>query len=111
MATSKSQKESEQPAKVYQLDAVNAEITNFKREVTQKLDTLIKQTSSVVTEARLEVATKDIKDDITDYVKTEIEKVHLTYGPIKNGAWWLVGIVAAGLIGQIVIQITKPWGG
>lgn len=91
MAVNKSQDELEQPAKVYQLDAVESKVD----QAIIKLDTLIAQTSSVVTHAQLAAELKEAKKEI-----------HLTYGPMKeNLKWFTRAVILEGLaiLAQVII--------
>jgi hypothetical protein len=89
----RTQQESEQPAKVYQLDAVESKVD----AALNKLDTVITQTRGLVTETQLSA----VKKEMEEYVDSEISKVHLEYRPTKRNAAWLVKLV----IGQIVTLI------
>lgn len=67
-----------------------------------KLDTLLNQTSSLVTLAQLEVVKSDLKAILDD----EIEKVHLEYAPLKkNITWFIRALILEGIaiIGQAII--------
>lgn len=107
MAASKKQEELEQPAKVYQLLAVEVKVD----QALTKLDQIVSSVEGVVTNIQLEARIRELKTEIATEIADEIEKVHLEYGPTKKGAWWLGGIVVTGIVGQIIIQITKPFGG
>lgn len=96
--TRRPQDESEQPAKVYQLDAVESKVD----EAISKLDTILNQTSGLVTVVQLSTSERQVKDQL----KEEIEKVHLEYGPMKrNVSWFIKASVVEGIaiIGQAVI--------
>lgn len=97
---SRSQEESEQPAKVYQLDAVEAKVN----DANAKLDRLLQQTSGLVTESQLGATKRELEDFVAD----EINKIHLEYGPLKrNISWFIKALIVEGfaIIGQIVILI------
>lgn len=87
----KTQEELEQPAKVYQLNAVENKVDN----ALVKLDTLINQTSGLVTKAQMDAA-----------IKEEVDKIHLEYRPLKNNLTkfvWLLVASVLGIIAQAVI--------
>ncbi len=93
--SARSQEESEQPAKVYQLDAVDFKVN----QINDKLDKLLEQTSGLVTPSQL----KAVEDSIKAYVDDEVEKVHLEYGPLKRNVTWLLRTMIGALVG-IVLQ-------
>lgn len=99
----RTQQESEQPAKVYQLDAVEGKVDNMN----DKLDKLLQQTSGLVTTGQLSQAEKEVREKI----KEEVDKINLEYGPMKRNADWLfktvVGLILAALIeGGGLVYIT-----
>jgi len=101
--TSRSQQESEQPAKVYQLDAVDKKVDSMN----EKLDTLLQQTSGLVTTNQLSQTERELREKI----KEEVDKVNLEYGPMKRNSDWLfktvVGLILAALIeGGGLVYIT-----
>lgn len=111
MATrGRSQAESEAPAKVYQLDALDSKIDVYQEETNKKLDTLINQTKGVITLEQAHVMIKEALSEAKSYTDGEIEKVNLEYGPTKKGAWWLAGILVAQAVAQFGIIIFKPFG-
>ncbi len=85
---SRSQGESEQPAKVYQLDAVQTQVDALGRQLNEKMDKILEQTSTLVTEERL---------------KDEVAKIHLKYGPMKSNITWFTRTLVITIIGQIVV--------
>ncbi len=91
--TKKTQSELEQPAKVYQLEAVDAKLTT----VIEKLNTIANQTAGLVTLAQLDAAIK-AQDE---RVKEAEDKIHLTYGPVKDNLTWFTRTV---IIEGIVIM-------
>lgn len=95
----RSQAESEQPAKVYQLDAV----MNKVLEVNGKLDMLLTQTSGLVTTSQLSASEQNTNEKI----KEEVEKIHLEYGPLKRNISWLFRTIigeAAVIIGEVIVM-------
>lgn len=96
--TRRSQDESEQPAKVYQLDAVEGKVD----QAIVKLNTILDQTSGLVTVTQLSATEKVLKEQIEE----EVEKIHLEYGPMKrNITWFIRALVLEGvaIIGQLVL--------
>lgn len=97
----RSQQESEQPAKVYQLDAVDAKVD----AINGKIDKLLEQTSGLVTTGQLSQAEKAVKEYVTD----EIQKVHLEYRPFKRNASWLVKLVIGQIIAAFIVGAITLW--
>lgn len=94
----RSQVESEQPAKVYQLDAVDKKVD----DVLVKIDQLLSQTSGLVTVTQLSITEKGLQDKIDE----EVEKIHLKYGPTQRNASWLMrALIVEGIaiVGQAII--------
>lgn len=89
----RSQTESEQPAKVYQLDAVDKKVD----EALGKLDTLLTQTSGLVTPAQLTASEKKLEEKLSE----EVTKIHLEYRPMKRNIQWLLRTV----LGQIIVLV------
>jgi len=87
----KTQDELEQPAKVYQLDAVESKVDI----VLVKLDELSQKTSGLVTQTQLETRMSD-----------EVQKIHLEYQPMKKNlsrfTWLAVGEGVA-IVGQVIL--------
>ena len=116
--TSKSQTELEQPAKVYQLMATDAKVD----QALAMLKTISESVSGVVTESQLNSRLKDfeknIDDKIADDIKNvgeritnEVKAIHLKYGPTYSGIWWVVGVMATGLITMFWAMINNFWRG
>lgn len=96
--TQRSQNESEQPAKVYQLDAVEAKVN----AANEKLDRLLQQTSGLVSESQLTATQKELEDRIGE----EVKKIHLQYGPMKQNISWFIKALAVegiAIVGQAII--------
>lgn len=96
----KTQQESEQPAKVYQLDALEAKVD----VVIGKLDEIKNNTAGLVSQSQLE----STKLSLESKIKEAEEKIHLEYRPLKkNIAWFLKAMVIEGIaiLGQIVIMV------
>jgi L-lactate utilization protein LutB len=84
--TRKSQDELEQPAKVYQLDAVETKVD----QAISKLDTLLEQTSGVVTHKQMEdYVAKEIEDAIVPY------KTHKAL--VSRVGWLLLSLIITDL--------------
>lgn len=90
----KSQQELEQPAKVYQLDAVEDKVDQLLAEVRN----ISQNVNGVITNSQLEARLQQFKEDIS----TDVD---LKYGPIKNGAWFVVGAVIIGVVAQVVLNL------
>jgi hypothetical protein len=100
MSPKKSQDELEQPAKVYQLDALEAKVD----VVIGKLDEIRNNTSGLVSQIQLE----NMKIGIDNQLREEVEKIHLEYRPLKkNITWFIRAMVLEGIaiIGQAVIMV------
>lgn len=97
--SSKSQQDLEQPAKVYQLDAVETKVDQLLAEV----KSISQSVNGVITNSQLEARLQQFKEDINN-------DVDLKYGPIKNGAWFVVGAVIVGVIAQVVLNLLNLGG-
>lgn len=97
MTGRRTQTESEQPAKVYQLDAVESKVN----DVLLKLDTVISQTKGVVTLEQLETVKKDISNEINKKVAAAEQRVGLKYDPMQDNLKWFIRAV----IGQGVVMV------
>jgi len=96
---SKSQTELEQPAKVYQLDAVEQKVDQVLLEVGK----ISQNTAGVVTNIQLESRLEKLEKDIHDAVDAK-------YGPIKSGAWYVVGAVLLGVGMQVILNLLNLGG-
>lgn len=96
-----SQQELEQPAKVYQLNAVETKVDT----ALLKLDALLTQTSSLISVAQLDAAKAEIRFEIAE----EIKKIHLTYGPMKKNLGWFVKLVIGAVVGIIIQGAVLIW--
>lgn len=95
----KTQDELEQPAKVYQLNAVETKVDQLLSEVKQIAQSINGVVTNTQLEARLEKFEKDLKEDIA----TE-------YGPIKKGAWVVLAAVVLGIITQVTLNLLNLGG-
>jgi len=102
--TTKTQDELEQPAKVYQLEAVAKDLLELKNStkesfssVNEKLDMLIAQPIGKIVAEQIEASEKKIKC----YIDEEIKKVHLTYRPLKSNLRWFYRVVVVGILGMV----------
>lgn len=102
MAVKRTQAESEQPAKVYQLDAVESKVDR----ALDMLDTVVRNTSGLVSETRLAQALEKVDEETNEKIIESEKKIHLEYRPFKTAAYWLAGIVVAALIGQWIALMT-----
>lgn len=83
----KSQAELEQPAKGYELQAVDAKVDT----VLDQLKTIVNQTAGLATLAQLEAVKQDLKEDIAEAVKD----IHAEYRPtLKRTAWLYTTVIA-----------------
>lgn len=83
----KTQEELEQPVKGYQLATVEAKVDSMNL----KMDTLLSQTSGLVTVAQLDAA-----------IKTSEEKIHLEYRPLKKNLSKFIWLLISGIVTVIV---------
>jgi hypothetical protein len=108
----KSQEESEQPAKVYQLDAIESQVKSLTNQVTTgftrvntSIDTLLVKSESQVTPQQLNDNILAAKSAVENKIEEEVEKIHLEYRPIKENNKWLIRAIAAQaiiLVGQLI---------
>lgn len=103
----RSQSESEQPAKVYQLDAVEAKVD----QALAKLDNIATSVSSVVNRGELQAAIKESEDRIMEQVADEVKQIHLKYGPTYKGIWWVVAALVMGLLSLLWGALNDFWRG
>lgn len=101
----KSQKESEQPAKVYQLDAVEAKVD----DALKKLDIIVTQTSGVVSQTQLHDAIKEVKEytdnEIADAKQSVLDKFTPMQKAINKFVWLIVGGVVAVITQAVIIYV------
>lgn len=102
MPAKRSQTESEQPAKVYQLDAVESKVD----EALRLLGTVVDNTSGLVSESQLSAVKKEIETETDKKINNAVKAIHLEYRPFKKAAYWLAAIVVAGLVGQYIALMT-----
>lgn len=87
---SKSHTELEQPAKVYQLEALDAKLETIGTQ----LRTIVNQTAGLATTAQLEAVKQDYKDRIAEAVKD----VNAEYRPtLKKTGWLYTTVIAEGV--------------
>lgn len=99
--SNKSQSELEAPAKVYQLDALDTKIDG----IINQLSTIERQTASTVTVTQMEDRIKESEKESREYTDGLRKEIHLEYGPIKRGAWVVVGAVVLGIVAQVVLNL------
>lgn len=112
MAAKKTQEELEQPAKVYQLDALQNRFDSFERQITQgfstmntSLQTLITQSQSQVTPQQLNENVSAAKLAMQQELKEEVRVINLEYGPLKRNVTkflWAVIAEAIIIVGQVI---------
>lgn len=96
----KSQLELEQPAKVYQLQALDAKLDTMGIQ----LKTIINQTGGLATIAQLEAVKNDSKEKLAEAVKD----LQAEYQPTlkRNKALWgLVGALTLMIVGQAILIV------
>ena len=96
--TTSSQNELEQPAKVYQLNAVQVQLD----QILTQLSTISQQTAGLVTIPQLE----EVKKDLHIKIKNEVGLIHAEYRPFKKNVYWFIkAAIVEGLaiIGQAII--------
>lgn len=113
--TKKTQEESEQPAKVYQLDALGDKFDNFERQanaefadIKESLKTLLLKTDTQVTPQQLNDNLLALDKKHQNALDEEVRKIHLEYSPVKKNIsktlWLIVGTMFA-VIGQLVVFV------
>jgi hypothetical protein len=122
MVAKKSQEESEQPAKVYQLDVINEQVNNLAvqmekgfTKVDGSINALLLKSDSQVTVSQLTDNITALRSSIDTKITEEVEKIHLTYEPVKKyNQKLLYGLVTQGIIilGQVVylLYVTRATG-
>lgn len=102
-----SQQELEQPAKVYQLNAVDAKVD----QALQLLGEINKSVTGVVTVGQMEAHVRTVRDELAKEfdtkLATEVKAIHLKYSPTYKGIWWAVSGIGSILIAILVNNI---WG-
>ncbi len=94
----KSHAELEQPAKVYQLDALDAKLETIGGQ----LKTIVNQTAGLATITQLEAVKADYKEKLAEAVKD----IHAEYRPTlkRNKALWgLVGVLVVSIVIQAIV--------
>lgn len=116
--TSKSQKESELPAKVYQLDAVIKEISDFRTDINSQLTAILGEVKGVVTTSQLEKEIELSEKRTDEKIKSAIKDMHLNYGETKSTVdkwskfvWGIVSGLVATFLGQLAIIVYMFIGG
>lgn len=107
MVQKRSQSESEQPAKVYQLDALESKMDT----ILSTQQTILQNTANIVSEERLKTVRGEIEEETDEKIAESEKKIHLEYRPFKTAAYWLAGIVVAGLVGQYIALMTGVFTG
>ena len=69
------------------------------------MGTIERQTASTVTLVQLEDRIKESEKDTKEYTDSQIKLLNAEYGPIKRGAWYVVGAVVIGVIAQVVLNL------
>lgn len=110
--TKKTQEESEQPAKVYQLDAVQSKVDSIDKQVTEGFKVVNESLQALILKSNSQVTPQQLADNITavtkttdDKLKTLKETIDLEYSPIKENNKWLIRAIATQgviIVGQVV---------
>lgn len=111
-AERKSQEESEQPAKVYQLDALGEQVAGIASQmkegftqVNSSVNALLIKSESQVTPQQLNDNIAALKTTLENQITEEVKKIHLTYKPLKDNNKWLIRAIASQgiiIVGQIL---------
>lgn len=115
---SRTQEELEQPAKMYQLQAVESKVDR----ALEKLDEIAKSVSGVVTTSQLDAKVRELKDEFDETVAVldakygtalseEVSKIHLKYGSTYKIIWSAIGAIILGLVAAVVAQFNNFWRG
>ncbi len=105
MSTMQTQMEMEQPAKNYQVKALEVKLD----QVSLQLGTILTQTSGLATLAQLQDQKIDLQEKLNekiDDVKREVNAEYSPYLKRNKSLWALVGVLAVAIIGQAVIIST-----
>lgn len=101
------QQELEQPAKVYQLNAVDSKVD----QALKLLGEINKSVTGVVTTGQMEAHVKTVTDELTkkfdEKLAAEVKAIHLKYSPTYKGIWWAVSGIGSILIAILANNI---WG-
>lgn len=115
MVTKKTQEESEQPAKVYQLDSLSDKFDNFERQANSEFSDIKESLKVLLLKSETQVTPQQMNDNIValdkktqNAIEDEVKKIHLEYRPMKKNIsraiWLIVGTIAA-VIGQLIILL------
>lgn len=118
MTSQKTQAESEAPAKVYQLDAVDRKVD----QALSMLDKIVASVDGVVNNAQLETRMKELAEEFDEKLdeqkkefkkalENEVKSIHLKYNPTYTGIWWVVGSVATLLLASVWAAFNNFWRG
>lgn len=109
----KSQEESEQPAKVYQLDALNDKVDTLTKQTENEFNKIQESLKTLLLKSETQVTPQQLNDNILALDKKfqtalddEVKKIHLEYRPVKKNigkTLWLVAGIVATVIGQLIM--------
>lgn len=115
MAIKKTQEESEQPAKVYQLDALGDKVDNFTTQANEEFKDIKESLKTLLLKTDTQVTPQQMNDNIIALDKKwdsalteEVKKIHLTYSPVKKNiskAIWLIAGTMVAVLGQLIILV------
>jgi hypothetical protein len=111
----KTQEEYEQPAKVYQLEALSDKVENFTMQANLEFSDIKESLKALLLKSETQVTPQQMNDNIFALDKKfhssldeEIKKVHLEYRPVKKNiskAIWLISGTILAVIGQLIILV------
>lgn len=105
---SKSQQELEQPAKVYQLEAVISSIEDMRRDFNGQLRTIINQTAGIVSQIQLKDSEKKVNSRIDNEVKDiniRIDNEIVCVKKETRKVFWVVFACVITLFGNLVMGV------
>ncbi len=101
----KNQTELEQPAKVYQLDAIEVKVD----QALKTLDMIANQTAGVVSQLQLQDAIKEIKaytdNEVADSKQSIMDKFTPMQKAMSKFVWLVVGSLTAAVIQAVIIYV------
>lgn len=114
-AERKTQEELEQPAKVYQLEALGSQFSALQTttkdgfdRLTASVNTLLIKSESQVTPQQLQDNLQVLKGSLETQIEEEVKKIHLTYKPLKDNNKWLIRAIATQsiiIVGQLILVL------
>lgn len=106
------QEEKELPAKVYQLEAIEAQVQSIGKQMTEGFDRLNFSVNTLITKSENQVTPQQLESNISalrvvfeDKLEEQVEKLHLEYGPLKENNKWFIRAMASQaiiIVGQVI---------